>query len=56
MLRQLHFRQRGSEPFCQFADIIVRPEVHEEESWLVIQHVIVQVPSLHAVRAQRSQH
>ena len=53
---QVDFVQRRSQSLGELLRILVRPEVHEEEARLLLQHVAVQCGDLDAVIAQRFQH
>jgi len=47
----IRFVQCCTEPACELLSIVVRPEVHEEEPGLVIQHVIMERGHLDAASA-----
>ena len=54
--RDSDLRKRCLKAFCQFDRIVVGPEVDKKETWLFIEHVIVDSGHLNAVLAQGSNH
>jgi len=43
--------EHRAQPGCQLGRVVIGPEVHEEQPWLVVQHVVVQRRDLDAVLA-----
>src|ERR1700732_2128948 len=54
--REIDLVERGPQSGGQFCYLVIRPEVHEEQTRLVIEHVIVHGRDLDALCAQNTQH
>src|SRR3954452_11538700 len=54
--RDIDMVQRGFQPGCELLRIVMRPEMHEEEAWLLTDHVVVHGCNLYTVLAQCLHH
>src|SRR6266567_5886143 len=49
----VYLRERHLQPVRKLVDVVVSPEVQEEQAWLVVQHVVVDCGDLDPAVAQR---